>query len=88
MRFIRTYSQSQLLRYAGLFTWACVGASLPFMPRLSAPGAHFEMVGTVSAYLAFALSFWLLTREIDHGGRRFVYLSSLVAMTERRRPNW
>lgn len=81
MRFIRTYSQSQLLRYAGLFTWACVGASLPFMPRLVAPGAHVEMVGTVTSYLVFAISFWLLTREIDHGGRRPVYLIALVAMT-------
>lgn len=62
-------------------TWACVGASLPFMPRLMAPGAQIALIGTVTAYLAFAFSFWLLTREMDQGGRRLVYLGSLVAMT-------
>lgn len=81
MRFIRTYSQGQLLRYAGLFTWACAGVSLPYMPRLSAAGAESEVIGTVSAYLGFAVGYWLLTREMDGGGRRGVYLASLVAMT-------
>lgn len=81
MRFIRTYSQSQLLRYAGLFTWACAGVSLPFMPRLTAPGAHVEVAGTVTAYLGFAIAYWLLTREMDRDGRRGIYLGSLIAMT-------
>jgi len=81
MRFIRTYSQSQLLRYAGLFTWVCVGLSLPFIPRLRAADAQPEVLGTVLAYGVFALSYWILTREIDSAARRWVYLATLVAMT-------
>ena len=81
MRFIRTYSQSQLLRYAGLFTWVCVGISLPFIPRLSMAAARPDVVGTVVAYLGFALAYWILTREMDGAGRRWVYLLTLVAMT-------
>jgi signal transduction histidine kinase len=81
MRFIRTYSQSQLLRYAGLFTWLCVGISLPFIPHLSGSGAKNAVLGTAAAYLGFAISFWILTRELDGAGRRWVYLAMLVAMT-------
>ena len=81
MRFIRTYTQSQLLRYAGLFTWACAGISLPFMPRLQAAGAQSQLAGTLAAYFGFAISFWWLTREIDGSGRRGLYLLLLVAMT-------
>jgi signal transduction histidine kinase len=81
MRFIRTYSQSQLLRYAGLFTWVCVGISLPFIPRLSSAAAGPDVAGTVAAYLGFALAYWILTREMDGAGRRWVYLVMLVAMT-------
>lgn len=81
MRFIRTYSQSQLLRYAGLFTWVCVGISLPFIPRLSSAGAQQDVLAIVVAYLGFALAYWVLTREMDSSGRRWVYLSTLVAMT-------
>lgn len=81
MRFIRTYSQSQLLRYAGLFTWACVGISLPFIPRLSSSGTHPDAIGTVIAYLGFALAFWILTRELDGAARRWVYLCCLIVMS-------
>jgi signal transduction histidine kinase len=81
MRFIRTYTQSQLLRYAGLFTWACAGISLPFMPRLQAAGAQSQLAGTLAAYFGFAISFWWLTREIDGSARRGLYLVLLVAMT-------
>lgn len=81
MRFIRTYSQSQLLRYAGLFTWVCVGISLPFIPRLSSAGAQQDVLAIVIAYIGFALAYWVLTREMDGAGRRWVYLGTLIAMT-------
>jgi signal transduction histidine kinase len=81
MRFIRTYSQSQLLRYAGLFTWVCVGISLPFIPRLSSAGAQQDVLAIVIAYVGFALAYWVLTREMDGAGRRWVYLGTLIAMT-------
>lgn len=80
MRFIRSYTQSQLLRYAGLFTWACVGLTLPFIPRLSGGAAHTAVGGIAVAYIGFALSHWMLTREMDGAGRRWVFLSTSVIM--------
>ena len=55
MRFPQTLGQSELLRYAGLFTWVCVGITLPFT-RLAAPGAESRVGGVMFAYLLFGIS--------------------------------
>lgn len=81
MRFPNTLGQSELLRYAGLFTWACVGITLPFIPRLSVPGGEMRVGGVVFAYLLFGASYWLLTREMDGSNRRPVYLVCQITMT-------
>lgn len=81
MRFPNTLGQSELLRYAGLFTWACVGITLPFIPRLSVPGGEMRVGGVVFAYLLFGASYWLLTREMDGSNRRPVYLACQITMT-------
>jgi len=81
MRFLRTLSQSELLRYAGLFTWACVGISLPFIPRLVQPDSEWRIGGVVFAYLLFGGSYWWLTREIDGANRRIVFIGCLMTMT-------
>jgi|CXWL01.1.fsa_nt_gi signal transduction histidine kinase len=81
MRFPQTLGQSELLRYAGLFSWACVGIALPFMPRLSLAGSEMRVRAVIFAYLLFGASYWLLTREIDSNNRRSVYLACLLMMT-------
>ena len=55
----------QLLRYAGLFTWACVG--LPLLRRYwraEDGSTSIEVLGWWASYLAFGLSYWLITREL------------------------
>jgi len=80
MRFPQTLGQSELLRYAGLFTWACVGITLPFT-RLAAPGAETRIGAVMFAYLLFGVSYWLLTREMDGSNRRWVYIVCQLIMT-------
>jgi signal transduction histidine kinase len=81
MRFIRTYTQSQLLRYAGLFTWACVGLTFLFIPRILAPGAETSLLGILVAFAGFAICHWLLTGEMDGANRRWVFIGATLAMT-------
>jgi signal transduction histidine kinase len=81
MRLIRQFTQTELLRFAGLFTWACVGVSLPFVPRLSAPEADAVVTAVAIAYLAFGAGYLWLTREMDGKGRRWAYLSAQLVMT-------
>lgn len=78
MRFIRTYSQGQLLCYAGLFTWACVGLSLGFVivregRALSAP--------LLFAYGSFAVAHVLITAEMEGKSRVTVFIACMLAMT-------
>lgn len=80
MRLLRSFSQSQLLRYAGLFTWACVGLSLAFLPRNPSASAHGVNL-LVLAYLAFAVGHIVLTLEMEHANRRSVFLGCLVVMS-------
>ncbi|MFO1496527.1 MAG: histidine kinase [Lysobacterales bacterium] len=80
MRLLRSFSQSQLLRYAGLFTWACVGLSLAFLPRNPSASAYGVNL-LVLAYLAFAVGHIVLTLEMEHANRRSVFLACLVVMS-------
>lgn len=80
MRLLRSFSQSQLLRYAGLFTWACVGLSLAFLPRNPSASAYGVNL-LVLAYLAFAVGYIVLTLEMEHANRRSVFLACLVVMS-------
>ena len=68
-------SHTQLLRYAGLFTWAVVGIPLllnswyfpegePEQLLSSAP----DIYGSTIAYFVFGVAYWLVTREL--GARR------------------
>ncbi|HEX2678290.1 MAG TPA: sensor histidine kinase, partial [Polyangiales bacterium] len=61
----------QLLRYAGLFTWAVVGIPLAYFPLADAgqaAGVSPDLVGSTLAYLVFGVAYWLVTREL--GARR------------------
>jgi signal transduction histidine kinase len=74
MRF-SSFNHVQLLRYAGLFTWACVG--IPLLRRYwqSEDGySAIEIAGWWLSYLAFGLSYWLVTRDL---GKRYHWLLQL-----------
>jgi signal transduction histidine kinase len=64
MRFA-SINHIQLLRYAGLFTWAVVG--IPLLRRYwhGEDGyTPIEVVGWWASYIAFGLSYWLITHEL------------------------
>ena len=74
MRF-SSFNHVQLLRYAGLFTWACVG--IPLLRRYwqSEDGyTRIELAGWWLSYLAFGVSYWLVTRDL---GKRYHWLLQL-----------
>ncbi|HST28482.1 MAG TPA: sensor histidine kinase [Rudaea sp.] len=74
MRF-SSFNHVQLLRYAGLFTWACVGIPLLRRYWLSEDGSTaIEIAGWWLSYLAFGLSYWLVTRDL---GKRYHWLLQL-----------
>lgn len=81
MRRLRALSQTQLLRYAGLFTWACAGVSLPFVPRLGQNGKELLVVAVAAAFLLFGASYWWLTRELDQANRRWVFVLTMLLMS-------
>jgi signal transduction histidine kinase len=71
-------SHTQLLRYAGLFTWAMVGIPLVlntwYFP-VGEPGEPGELLapvpdlmGSTIAYFVFGVGYWLVTRDL--GSRR------------------
>ena len=52
-----------LLRYAGLFTWACVGLPLIVDADPQVGRAHYW--AWLAAYLAFGLAYWLVSHQIN-----------------------
>ncbi len=63
------WNHIDLLRYAGLFTYLCVG--LPMLQQFWLPDIEtdsFELRGWWASYLAFGTSYWLVTRDL--GTRR------------------
>ena len=81
-------SHTQLLRYAGLFTWAVLGIPLfvftwylgPVDGDLSLGRAPRAAVA-VAAYLAFGLIYWLITRRLGLRQQRLPDLVLLAALT-------
>jgi signal transduction histidine kinase len=68
-------SHTQLLRYAGLFTWAVVGIPLllnsvyfPISDPEDLIAAPPDMVRSAIAYMCFGVAYWLVTRDL--GSRR------------------
>ncbi|MEO6065900.1 MAG: histidine kinase [Lysobacterales bacterium] len=63
------WNHIDLLRYAGLFTYLCVG--LPMLQQFWLPDLEtdsFELRGWWASYLAFGVSYWVVTRDL--GTRR------------------
>ena len=65
----------QLLRYAGLFTYACVGIPLLRRYGQNEDGyTRLDLIGWWASYAAFGLSYWLITRDL---GKRYHWLLQL-----------
>ena len=78
-------THAALLRYAGLFTWAMVGAglvmnSLFLVEASSGRLPAMALLGPVAAYLAFGVAFWLATQSLGHQRDRLWQLALMVAM--------
>ncbi len=75
---------TQLLRYAGLFTWACVG-----IPMVSTPWYFDESSGLDSSdqlawricYFGFGACYWYLTRRLGERSRRPQDVLALALLT-------
>jgi len=70
------------LRFAGLFTYACVGvplvSELSFEVQLVRPSMY---LGWWASYIVFGVSYWFLTRELGVPRRLRFRLPLLVAMS-------
>ena len=84
-------SHTQLLRYAGLFTWAVVGIPLmvlawnfPAGGAEAAEGEGYRLPGLTVAsvvYLAFGLIYWQVTRALGMRNPRPIDIVTLAALT-------
>jgi len=67
---LASFNHIRLLRYAGLFTYVCVGIPL-LWDLVRAPeeaGDPVDRAWWMSSYLVFGLAYWLVTRDL--GGRK------------------
>jgi len=80
-------THTQLLRYAGLFTWVVVGVPLFVLTWFlgsegySADGPAPRAVVAVSAYLAFGLIYWKVTHSLAFRQQKLGDLLLLAALT-------
>ena len=85
---LNRFSHTQLLRYAGLFTWAVVGIPLiiltwnfPLNEAEAADGLQAPGVMLAIAYLAFGVIYWQVTRALGMRRPRGVDIALLGALT-------
>ena len=81
-------SHTQLLRYAGLFTWAVVGIPLVLNTWYFPAGDVDErvpyppdIVGSTVAYLVFGAAYWLVTRDLGMRRPRKFDIGLLAVLT-------
>src|SRR6476659_7715352 len=80
-------SHTQLLRYAGLFTWAVVGIPL-FLNSMYFPAGDAEqptlspyIYGSTVAYFVFGIAYWLVTRDLGVRRPRKFDIALLAVLT-------
>ena len=75
-------SHTQLLRYAGLFTWACVGIPLVLNSWYFHEGlSRADLIAWRVAYFAFGLGYWILTTRLGRSRRRLLDIALLTLIT-------
>ena len=75
-------SHTQLLRYAGLFTWACVGIPLVLYSRYFHDDlSHGDLAAWRAVYFAFGAGYWILTRRLGRGRHRPLDIALLTLVT-------
>lgn len=75
-------SHTQLLRYAGLFTWACVGIPLALNSWYFHEGlSRADLLAWRVAYFAFGLGYWILTSRLGQSRRRVSDIALLTLVT-------
>ncbi len=77
----RRFSTVQLLRYAGLLTWACAGVALllsPFLGDTYTPETTY-LIWSV-AHLAFGAAFWQLSATLDQPDSRLQMPVAMLAL--------
>lgn len=68
-----------LLRYAGLFTWACVG--LPLFIDSGVARGSAPYLAWWAAYLAFGIAYWLVSRQLTRGTSGPLRMLMLLVMS-------
>ena len=75
-------SHTQLLRYAGLFTWACVGIPLVLNSWYFQDGlSRVDLIAWRIVYVAFGAGYWVLTRRLGHRHNRPLDIAMLTLIT-------
>ena len=81
-------THTQLLRYAGLFTWAVVGIPLalnswyfPVAEEGVLPQNLPNLAGSAISYLTFGAVYWLLTRDLGQRAPRKLDIALLAVLT-------
>ncbi|MDX9764028.1 MAG: sensor histidine kinase, partial [Chiayiivirga sp.] len=75
-------SHTQLLRYAGLFTWACVGIPLVLNSWYFHEGlSRTDLIAWRVAYFTFGLGYWILTTRLGRSRRRLLDITLLALIT-------
>jgi len=75
-------THTQLLRYAGLFTWACVGIPLVLNSWYYHDGlSRADLIAWRIVYVVFGAGYWVLTRRLGHGRYRPMDIALLAVIT-------
>jgi signal transduction histidine kinase len=81
-------SHTQLLRYAGLFTWAVVGIPLalnslyfPEAEALTPNSTTPDVLGSAISYLVFGAAYWMVTRDLGVRTPRRFDIALLAVLT-------
>ena len=81
-------THTQLLRYAGLFTWAVVGIPLalnslyfPEVESVAAASTPPDVLGSAISYLVFGAAYWLVTRDLGVRTPRRFDIALLAVLT-------
>jgi signal transduction histidine kinase len=79
---LKRINHTQLMLYAGLFTWACVGIPLVLNTWYFTEGlASFELVGWRISYFLFGIVYVLLIRRIGKGRGHPLDILGLLVIT-------